>query len=115
MNSDLREPQIETEKNGWEDETAKRAASVNAFIVQNFFSRGDSGTKYDSLTELHLSGGGWDGLQKVAKGEDVPSKVNTLYQGGKITQIHVLYECEKEGDNDFYLTGKALEDYLSGE
>ena len=113
MSPEPKEPKQEIEKNDWQDETAERAASVNSFIVENFFSRGGSLTKYHA--SLHLSGGSWDGLQEVAKGEATQSRINVHYGHGVIEQIHVIYNCEGGQSNDFYLTGKALEDYLSGE
>ena len=104
------------QKEGWQDETAERAESVSLFIKNNAFGSIEKPTKYDGLTELHLSGMNGEVLQKVREGSKTAEKINVLYKDGEIVQIHAIFNSEGKGQYlDFYIKEKALKDYLSQE
>jgi|GEM_PF-1362786 len=104
-------PEPQEEKNGWIDETEKYGGTINDFIVTHYFRReGDDDVKhYSELTELHLSGGNYDELQKIAKWESAPTTIKVLYRDGQPQKMQATFP----GGNDFYISGEALTDLIN--
>ena len=99
------EGSFEQKQNGWENETEKYAEMSRIFLKENWknFHQNDG---------LEFSGGGIKIMDRVQQGSIVPNKVAVLYEDGKITQIHILFETQQGHDLDAYLTGQVLEEFL---
>lgn len=64
--------------------------------------------------EFEFSGHNAALQQKMREGEAIIGRIDVLYKDGEPERIHVSFPKEDKGYNvDVYLTGKALEDYLS--
>jgi len=100
---------------GWENETAKLSESIRDFISSNYGSNEKYvKNSYDSITELHLAGGSDDVLSQATEGKITPSKVEVYYENKKPIKIKVIYDGQNKGnDSDFYIQGRALEDFLN--
>jgi len=110
MNGEIKENKTES---GWQDETSQRAESVANFVENNVGNK-----RFDGLTEFHFSGGVSDDIWKKVHGGDVGvlSEVRCYYENGIMEKIHIVFSAgDGKAGLDLYLSGKALEEYLSGE
>jgi hypothetical protein len=99
----------ETIKNGWENETGGFSMAITHFIKNNL-----SSGKYDSLTELHLSGHNSQVLVQIHQGEVTPTEVSVYYKNNTPESIKVRYDNQGVGhDIDIFINGDALHDLLS--
>lgn len=84
---------------GWLDETISKKNSLHTFLSQYY--TGDQTRDYDSIVELHVSGGvDVDNL-------DI-QEIMVLYENNEIIKIRVTFP----GNNEVFMQGRALEDYL---
>lgn len=98
---------------GWKDETVKFSESVKDFISSNYGGTEKHGLDLYNSTELHLSGDNTEVLLQATKGEIEPTKIEVYYENGKPSQIRVMYDGQNKVHNiDFYINGRALEDFL---
>jgi hypothetical protein len=103
-------------RDGWQDETEARKASVNLFISKHIIAQRAGTEKVYDTAELHVSGANPNIFPKIVDGTANVSKVSVLYTNGKPEQIHVLYPTAEGGQSiDVYLVGQALADYLASE
>jgi hypothetical protein len=111
MNPEQPKNQVES---GWKTETEWHRDRTGRFL-QDYLSTPDGQRKrYDPLIELHISGHNPTILPKIAEGTAKITRVNTFYEKGEPTQIHVVFDSEGKGHSmDAYLKGQALEDYLN--
>ena len=68
--------------------------------------------KYNDFTELHKSTVPPEMWQKIINREIAPMKINVYRVGDKIEQIHVVFDGGNVQNGDFYIYGRALQDYL---
>lgn len=94
------------QESGWKNETGFYTEKIKEFLKKS------RQKNYDPFSELHISGGNADILRDIAKGEAEPSSINVLRENGVITQIHVFFPGKNVQGLDFYLTGRALKDFL---
>ena len=109
-------------KEGWQQENWRMPGLVAFTRRTSASSRPGTGegVRYDSLSELHYSGGSpesygcWLANQQLPDGLSITSEaVDVLYDSnGAPTQIHGYINLNRGQGTDVYLTGRALEDYL---
>ncbi|HAZ16694.1 MAG: hypothetical protein A3H59_03700 [Candidatus Jacksonbacteria bacterium RIFCSPLOWO2_02_FULL_43_9] len=97
----------------WKDEIGSRVESVARFLQKYFEMSFKDRPTYDAMTDLHLSAGGPEVIEKLRQGTGTIFELKTLYKNGTPIQIYVVFSSEGRGNNlDVYFYNKALADYL---
>lgn len=97
----------------WENETAERGSAVVEFLKNYRNSRiDDKKDRYDEFLDLHCSGGSWEVLTKVSHGDAKLIAVEVFYKDDKLEKIKVLFDGEGEGNVEFSIMRRALQDLL---
>ena len=97
----------EFKKSEWEDETA-----LYTDKIKNFFAGGVK-KRYDSMNELHFSGGSSNLINELKEGKANIIRINVFRENEEIKQIAVVIGREEKGGYlDVYLKGNALKDFL---
>jgi len=98
------------EHSSWEDKTDLLADKIADFY--STYTRNTSleanGEKYDEV-DFHISGVGL--TSEIRNGTLLPDKVETFYRDGEIKQVKATYKVDKL--TEVFISGKALEDFLS--
>lgn len=98
------------EHSSWEDKTdllADKIADFYSTYTKNT-SLEANGERYDSV-DFHISGVGL--TSEIRNGTLLPDKVETFYKDGEIKQVKATYKVDKL--TEVFISGKALEDFLS--
>lgn len=105
----MKEP---TEKQGWQKESGEVENKLVGFFQNAMRRDSEGGKRYDSISELHISGGSSDSTLAWHTGSLDQLDVKILYESGVPTIVHGY---GKKGDGqgtDVYLKGRALDDFL---
>lgn len=100
---------------GWIDKTRELNERAKIFLIDSFKQSDKTGKGYDSLTELHFSGGHLDNYEALKKGEAEFKMINVLYEDGEVAQIHIIVDSGGRDSNftDVYISDRALKDFLN--
>ena len=102
----------------WKEETLERRKEIAGFLkryTDEVLSGIDARQRYDGFSDLHFSGSNLKVMDEIKNGSAVVDVINVLYENGKPTQIHIVFNGEGHGHNiDAYLTNRALADFLEG-
>lgn len=110
------ESQTNAAESGWQTETEEHRDQITRFLQAYLAAPREQRQGYDHSTELHFSGNNPTVTHKIAEGAGKIVHVDVFYEGGKPSQIHVVFDSENAGHNiDAYLSAGALSDYLGEE
>jgi hypothetical protein len=98
------------EHSSWEDKTDLLAGKVGDFwaTYTKNTSLGANREKYDEV-DFHISGVGL--TSEMRNGTLLPNKVEVFYRDGNIKKIKATYKVDNL--TEVFISGKALEDFLS--
>ena len=103
--------EVQEIKAGWIEETDKYAALVGRFFIGRAQDSAETVKNYDSMTELHHSGGPNEVEDKRIWAGEAPDKIESYYESGELKQLHASWG--ESNIVDKYFKGEAIKDLLA--